>query len=77
MSTPVAVSLAALSPGDTARLFEVSAPRRTRFAHLGLVPGVEIEVVQLRPALVLRAGPLLLALDAELAQEVLVTPIGA
>ena len=46
--------------------------RHGRLAAFGLVPGAEVAVVQQRPASVIRVGETELALDGEIAEEILV-----
>jgi Fe2+ transport system protein FeoA len=45
-------------------------------AVFGLVPGAEVEVLQRRPTCVVRIGETDLALDADIANEILVEPVG-
>ena len=48
--------------------------RVTRRLLFGLVPGSEIELVERQPAYVIRVGETELALDAEIAREILIEP---
>ncbi len=59
-----AVICAGSSDGPTARALTV----------FGLAPGAEIEVLQQRPACVVRVGETELALDPEIARQILVEP---
>ncbi|HVS01593.1 MAG TPA: FeoA family protein [Thermoanaerobaculia bacterium] len=53
-----------------------SAGRRNHLTVFGLTPGTEVELLQRRPAFVLRVGETDLALDPEIAAEVVVEPVG-
>ncbi len=50
--------------------------RPNTLAVFGLVPGAEVEVLQRRPTCVVRIGETDLALDADIAREILVEPVG-
>jgi ferrous iron transport protein A len=68
-------SLADLRVGDRAVVQRLDAPRGAdlrKLLALGLLPGVEVEIERCWPAVVLRMGRAQLALDAELAEAVLV-----
>lgn len=68
-------SLADLGVGDRAVIQRLDAPRGAdlrKLLALGLLPGVEVEIERRWPAVVLRMGQSQLALDAELAEAVLV-----
>jgi DtxR family Mn-dependent transcriptional regulator len=67
--------LSVLPPGATARVVMVAADLRDqaeRLASLGVSPGSEIELLQRRPAFVLRAGETQVALDEEIARRIFV-----
>jgi Fe2+ transport system protein FeoA len=49
-----------------------TATWHNNLAVFGLVPGAEVEVVQQRPAPVVRVGETELALDAAIAREIMV-----
>jgi len=55
-------------------LGSTSAPRHNRLAVFGLVPGAEITVLQQRPACVIKVDETELALDPEIARDILVHP---
>ncbi len=65
-STPVP-TLKLGASGVISCLTNPDHPRTARLASLGLLPGVQIEVVQRYPAFVLRIGYADIALDEELA----------
>jgi len=49
--------------------------RHNALAVFGLVPGAEVTLVQHRPSPVVRVGETTLALDKEIAEEIVVTPL--
>ncbi len=53
-------------------LGDTRSPRQDRLAAFGVVPGAEITLVQRQPACVIRIGETELALDREIAEEILV-----
>ena len=63
-----------LAPGETSEVVSLGAQasRRKTLSAFGLVPGSEVTVVQQRPACVVRIGETELALDREIAREILV-----
>jgi Fe2+ transport system protein FeoA len=64
-----------LEPGSRAEVLCIGGqqgPRPNALAVFGLVPETEITIVQLRPACVIRVGQTELALDREIAEEILV-----
>lgn len=63
-----------LAPGETSEVVSLGeeASRRKTLSAFGLVPGSEITVIQQRPACVVRVGETELALDREIAREILV-----
>ena len=72
-------TLGDLGAGETARVVCVGSEREARpslLAAFGLVPGAEIQLVQLRPACVVRVDETELALDGEVADEIPVAPLG-
>jgi Fe2+ transport system protein FeoA len=72
-------TLAELTRGETARVVCVggeAAARPSALAAFGLVPGAEIQLVQRRPACVVRVDETELALDSHVADEILVAPLG-
>lgn len=75
------VSLLGLSPGGRGRvtcLAEPDGPGAAKLAALGVLPGIEVAVVQRWPAWVLRLGYAEIAVDEELAAlvRVRVEPAG-
>lgn len=67
--------LSVLPAGATARVVVVATDlrdRAERLASLGISPGSEIELLQRRPAFVLRAGETQVALDEEIARRIFV-----
>jgi len=63
-----------LAPGETSEVVSLGAQasRRKTLSAFGLVPGSAVTVVQQRPACVIRIGETELALDREIAREILV-----
>ena len=63
-----------LAPGETSEVYSLGAQasRRSALSAFGLVPGTDITVVQQLPACVVRVGETELALDREIAREILV-----
>jgi len=55
-------------------LGSTTSPRHQRLAVFGMVPGARITVVQQRPACVVRVDETELALDPEIARDILVHP---
>jgi Fe2+ transport system protein FeoA len=53
-------------------VIEASASRVDRLAALGIVPGVELRVQQTRPVVVVECDETVLALEREIAAEVVV-----
>jgi DtxR family Mn-dependent transcriptional regulator len=67
-----------LRSGSTAEVLclgDTKAPRQHRLAVFGVIPGAEVTLVQRQPSTVLRIGETELALDTEIADEILVRPI--
>lgn len=72
-------TLGELGRGEAARVVCVGtegAGRPGALAAFGLVPGAEVQLVQRRPACVVRVDETELALDGNMADEILVEPIG-
>lgn len=66
-----------LKPGQRAKVLCLGATATERHRTLtvfGMVPGAEITLVQRQPACVLRVGETELAVDPEIAREILVEP---
>ncbi len=65
-----------LGRGESARVAAVPAPERrsNTLAVFGLVPGSRLTLVARRPACVVRVGETELALDAEIARDILIEP---
>ena len=64
-----------LKPGDRVEVLCLggeSPSRRNSLAVFGLVPGSEIQVLQRYPSYVIRVGETVLALDAEVAEDIVV-----
>ena len=71
-------TLSELTRGEAARVVCVGgegAARPSALAAFGLVPGAEIQLVQRRPACVVRVDETELALDSHVADEILVAPL--
>jgi DtxR family transcriptional regulator, Mn-dependent transcriptional regulator len=67
--------LSVLPAGATARVVVVATDlrdRAERLASLGISPGSEIELLQRKPAFVLRAGETQVAIDQEIARRIFV-----
>lgn len=68
-------SLVELGEGEEAELIRLACEktsRRNTLAVYGLVPGCKLVLEQKRPSFVLRVGETELALDADIAREILV-----
>ena len=70
-------SLASLGPRQRAIVsgIEASPARIEKLAALGILPGVEVQLQQKRPAVVVECGETVLALEAELASAIIVIPL--
>ena len=71
------VAASELEVGERAQLVCMglsSGTRERSLTSFGLVPGAEVEIVQQRPACVIRVDQTELALDREIADEILVQP---
>jgi Fe2+ transport system protein FeoA len=69
------VTLSQLKPGRTARVVAVRSAdpaRLDRLGAFGLVPGSLVQMAQARPAFVVRIGETEIAVDDEVAAEVVV-----
>jgi Fe2+ transport system protein FeoA len=71
-----------LAPGDRALVVSLAGGdggRHNTLAVFGLVPGAEVELLQRRPTYVVRVGETELALEGEIAGQIVVTraPAGA
>jgi len=67
-----------LAPGSSARVVHLAAAdpsQLLRLSNLGIVPGVAIELVQMRPAAVLVVGEMQVALDPEITEGIWVKRI--
>ncbi len=72
---PDALDLTGLDAGETAEfvgLAGANESRRHTLSLYGLVPGVHVTLQQKRPAYVVRVGETELALEADIAREILV-----
>jgi Fe2+ transport system protein FeoA len=73
----VNVSIAALKPGQCARIVElrcVDLGRLDRLGAFGLVPGSLVRLRQSRPALIIEIGETVLSMDHAVAADILVQP---
>lgn len=64
----------ALRPGDKAKVFALNVLNKQhlhKLAIFGILPGTEVEVLQVKPVYVLRIGHTDLALDQEIAQSII------
>jgi Fe2+ transport system protein FeoA len=67
--------LSELQPGDKATVVQLAAAlddTRSQLADLGLSPGLEVHVLQCRPALVIELDCTVLAVEDSVARHVLV-----
>ncbi|GAB4230338.1 MAG: hypothetical protein Kow00109_02060 [Acidobacteriota bacterium] len=72
-----ALPLSELRCGLSAFVVEIGELYRDRLAGFGLYPGVEVSLHQTYPSFVIRVDELELALETEIAREVLVVPHGS
>jgi DtxR family Mn-dependent transcriptional regulator len=75
---PLVGPLGSLAVGERGRIVYIvprEPERLVRLSVLGIVPGVEIALVQKSPAAVLRVGETTLAVDPEIAAEIYVKRI--
>jgi Fe2+ transport system protein FeoA len=65
--------------GDCVVVGEVraSAARVDRLAAMGILPGVELRVQQMRPAVIVEFDETVLALEREIASDIIVVATGA
>jgi DtxR family Mn-dependent transcriptional regulator len=71
----MSLSLNHLLPGQGATVIELRSAdpaRLDRLSSYGLVPGSQIYLQQLHPALIFRVGETELSVDAEVARDILV-----
>jgi Fe2+ transport system protein FeoA len=73
----VTTRLVACAAGDRVIVgsVEASPARVDRLAALGILPGVELRVQQTRPVVVIECDETVLALEREIASEVLVVSL--
>ena len=74
------VSLADLRVKDRGEIVRISSRSRTRLARLGaygVAPGAVLTLLQKRPAFVIRVGETELALDHEVARDILLRRTGS
>ncbi|MPN51990.1 hypothetical protein SDC9_199642 [bioreactor metagenome] len=70
---PMKLAIRDLRPGDRIRVFTLNSANKSylrKLAIFGVLPGAEVEVLQVRPAYVFRIGYTELALDDEVAQSI-------
>ena len=69
--------LSTLDPGAHAIVSEIrGAPSRVdKLAALGILPGVELRVQQNRPVVVVECGETVLAIERDLADGIVVSPV--
>ena len=60
--------------GTVVRIASSEPDRVVRLSSLGVIPGVRVTLLQRRPAVVLRVAETSIALDPEVADEILVEP---
>ena len=68
--------LAAGESGTIARVASADPSRLVKLSSLGIMPGVEITLVQRRPAVVVRIAESQVALDPEVAEDIWIEPAG-
>lgn len=68
------MTIAELKPGDRVKVFAVKT-NNTRYlrklAALGILPGVDIELLQIKPTYVFKIGHAEIALDKEIAHVII------
>ena len=72
---PRNAALTRLRPGESGTIVRIRSAepgRIVRLSSLGVVPGARVTLVQLRPAVVLRVGETSIAVDTDVAEEILV-----
>jgi Fe2+ transport system protein FeoA len=69
--------LVACAPGDRVIVGSIEAPpgRIDRLAALGILPGVELRVQQTRPVVVIECDETVLALERDIASQVVVVSV--
>jgi len=67
--------LATGASGTVVRIDSTAADRVVKLSSLGVMPGVSIRLVQRQPAVVLQIAETTIAIDREVADEILVEPI--
>jgi len=72
------ITLSRLAEGERAQVVQVTAREGAlaKLLAMGILPGVELSLVQAQPLPVVRMGSTTVALDRELAQLVEVAPLG-
>ncbi|MGI6092577.1 MAG: ferrous iron transport protein A [Veillonellaceae bacterium] len=69
---PVKLTIQELKPGDRVKVFTINSANKNhlrKLAVFGIIPGMEVELLQVKPAYVLRIGYTELALDSEIAKS--------
>ncbi len=77
-TSPGVATLHDLKSGERARVLGLvsrKASRKNALAVFGLVPGTDVSLIERRPAYVVRVGETELALDPEIAREILIEPV--
>lgn len=70
---PEKLTIQDLRPGDKIKVFTLCPANKShlrKLAIFGILPGVEVELLQVKPAYVLRIGYTELALDKEIAESI-------
>ena len=68
-----------LRPGDSGTIVRIQTtePERVvKLSSLGVMPGVRVTLLQRHPAVVLQIAETSIALDGEIADDILVRPVG-
>ena len=63
--------------GIIVRIASIAPERLVKLSSLGVMPGVRVTLVQRNPAVVLRIAETSIALDGEVADDILVEPVVA
>jgi Fe2+ transport system protein FeoA len=63
--------------GIIVRIASTSPERLVKLSSLGVMPGMRITLVQRNPAVVLQIAETTIAIDGEVAGDILVEPVGA
>jgi Fe2+ transport system protein FeoA len=72
--------LTTLRPGQTGIIMSIASTvpeRLVKLSSLGVMPGVRVTLVQRNPAVVLEIAETTIALDGDVAESILVEPVGA